>query len=139
MCNSTPWRFQTVQMRPSINLAVKDYCYWSCAIKLGTWNSLLCAVELWTLNSELETQNAFIWPNKFINVETRSELSVEIGTRKLGQGRSELSHVDTLNQELRIRNSHYWTQNSYLTTELTEGFICTVWKRQSIELHIFKY
>ena len=33
-------------------------------------------------------------------MELRSEFSVEIGIRKLGQGRNKSSHVGTLNSEL---------------------------------------
>ena len=49
---------------------------------------------------------------------------------KLEQGINEPSHIDTLNSELETRKSNYWTWNSYLTAELTEGLICIIWKRQ---------
>ena len=91
-------------------------CYW-------THNSLTCAIKV-----RIDPINLQIWK------QGRSEFSIEIGTIKLGQEKSELSHVKWY---IELENSG--TQNSYLTAELTECFIYTVWKYKDVKLHIFKH
>ena len=81
-----------MQMRLFVNSAVKYYRQWSYAIELGTQNSV-----------EPETHSHDLI-NLQIQKQGRSELFVEIGTRKLGQRISELSHIKW-HTELGIRNS----------------------------------
>ena len=79
-------------MRPSVNSVVKYHRYWSCVIEVGTQNSLTCAIKLRTRTSEIET-HSYDPINLQINAKLRSELSVENGTRKLGQRRNKSSQL----------------------------------------------
>ena len=73
-------------------------CHW-------TQNSLTCAIEVGTHSDNLI--NLQMWK------QGRSELTVEIGTWKLGQGRSEPSHVKWHTE---LRNSELGTHTIELGT-----------------------